>query len=207
MAVAMFALSGCASYASHMTPKTTPPGEWALSADVDLLVLDRGFGPQVLPNASLLVRRGLSKNLDIGGRISAIGLSLSTRYRFVSSGVFEMAAVLGIGFGFVPVTNRDTGLFNASVRLSLVSGWNLPGDWTLVLSAHAHTEFRLTMIAFAGELRGSTAAEVPGVTAGVRIPIREGWALFPEVGVFFPIGLVEVGLQPLIFHGGIGVQF
>jgi hypothetical protein len=46
-AAVALALSGCASYGSHLGASTLPAGEDEVSLNADVLVIDRGLGPQV----------------------------------------------------------------------------------------------------------------------------------------------------------------
>ena len=56
-------MTGCASYGSHLDATALPPGRTQLSLNADALVIDRGLGPQVLPNPELGYRLGVSERL------------------------------------------------------------------------------------------------------------------------------------------------
>src|SRR5690349_9037500 len=97
-AAVALALSGCASYGSHLGASTLPAGEDEVSLNADVLVIDRGLGPQFLPAPELGYRLGVGKSLDLGGRLNAGSVELNARWRVIRSAFADVALVPATGF-------------------------------------------------------------------------------------------------------------
>jgi hypothetical protein len=176
----------CSSYGLHLTPAPLPPGSQQLGVSFDALLIDRGFGPQLVPNPELAWRRGVGNGVDLGGRVNAGGVEANLRWRLLQHGAFTLAAVPGMSFGFVPVTNADTGLFNASALASLLGGLELAKRWQLVFGARGAATYAFPFTAFQGEAAGAKMIYLAGGVLGLRCPVGKSTFLLPDVNVLVP---------------------
>jgi len=201
------ALSGCASYGSHLAASTLPPGDRELSLNADALVIDRGLGPQLLPNPELGYRFGVANHLDLGGRLNAGSLELNARWRFVQSPVADLALVPALGFGFVPATNEDTGTFNAHVLGSALAGLHLSERSQLVLGPRGGFTYAFPLTAFGGDTTGDNLYYQLGGVLGVRFPIAKSAFLFPELNALWPYDTRREEWHFPTLQGGVALQF
>lgn len=197
---------GCVSYGAHLAATPVAPGERELSLNADGLVVDRGLGPQPLPNPELGYRWGIARNWDVGGRLNAGSLEGNARWRF-AQGPLAAAFVPGVGIGFVPVTNRDTGLFNAHLLASVLMGIRLRPRQELVFGARGALTYAFPLTTFRGDASGDKIFLLPGAVAGFRFPVGRGAWLFPELNVLRAYD-TERGewLFPTL-QGGVALQF
>ncbi|HVY31959.1 MAG TPA: hypothetical protein VHB79_35735 [Polyangiaceae bacterium] len=199
-------LSGCVSYGSHLSASPLPEHTREVSLNADVLIVDRGLGPQPLPNPELGYRRSINPSLDWGGRINAGSLETNLRWGF-AGGVVRWALVPGLGLGFVPVTNRDTGLFNSHLLLSLLSGVRLGQRSELVLAARGALTYAFPLTLLRGEPGEDTLYYLAGGALGFRFPVGEHTFLFPELDVLRAYDTQsERWLFPTL-QGGVALQF
>lgn len=198
---------GCATYGSHLTATPIAPGESELTLAADGLLIDRGFGLQPLPNPDASLRWGLADGLDLGLRAHFVGLESTARVRLVRSGAFSLAAVPGLGFAFVPVTNEDTGLFNANLLGGLLAGLGLGGGDELVLGARAIATYAFPLTAFRGDASGDKMLYRVGGVVGVRVRLSDSLSLFPDLNVFAPYDSERKDWTLPILQGGVALSF
>lgn len=172
--------SGCVSYGSHLGTAPLPSGSRELSLAADGLLVDRGLGPQLLPNPEVGYRIGVGHELDVGARLNVGSLELSGRWRFLQGDV-SLALVQGLGFGFVPVTNRDTGLFNAHWLTSLLVGTPVTRTSELVFGVRGAMTYAFPLTAFRGDASEATTYWLGGGEAGYRFAIGKEVYLFPQL--------------------------
>jgi hypothetical protein len=180
------AVQGCATYGSHLSSTPVAPGASELSLSADALILDRGFGPQIVPNLEAGWRIGLGEDVDVGGRLNLAGMEANARFRVLDRGAFELALVPGLGFGFVPVTNADTGLFNLSALSALLLGVDLKRDWQLVIGPRGMAQCAFPLTTFRGDLDAAKLLYLAGGTLGLRFPLGKKTWIFPDVNVLVP---------------------
>jgi hypothetical protein len=198
--------SGCVSYGSHLTAQSLAPAQRELSLNADALLIDRGVGPQVLPNPELGYRIGLTQRIDLGGRVNAGGLELNARWQLLS-GKAALALVPAVGFGFVPVTNRDTGLFNLHTLGSALGSLRIRERWDLVLGLRSGMTYAFPLTAFRGDASGDSVTLLAGGVCGVRFPVGKATYLFPELNLLVPY---ETGRSEWLFptlQGGVALAF
>jgi hypothetical protein len=199
-------LSGCVSYGSHLTASPLTAGAREVSFNADALVVDRGFGAQILPNPELGYRWGLLPDLDVGGRVNAGGLEGNARWR-VARGPVSGALVPGVGFGFVPVTNRDTGLLNAHLLLSALAGVEIARRSQLVIGARGAVTYAFPLTALRGAGGESTVYWLCGGVVGYRFPVGRQSFLFPELTVLYPYDSRRHDWLFPTVQGGVALQF
>jgi hypothetical protein len=171
------------------------------------MVLDRGFGPQVLPNLEASMRRGLAREFDFGVRVNALGAEASSRIGLLQLGRYRLTSVPLIGGGFVPATNQDTGLFTTTTGVVLLNGFTLPSSAEIVVGLRGQVRLNLNAVAVQEDFSAATWSFVSGGSLGVRFPVSRQVFLFPEVVLLVPHSLEGEGFQSPILQGGIGIQF
>jgi hypothetical protein len=185
----------------------TPPGQTENSINVDAMVLDRGFGPQVLPNLEVSRRWGLARELDFGLRVNALGAEANSRIGLLQLGRYRFTSVPLIGGGFVPATNQDTGLFTTTTGVVLLNGFTLSSSTEIVVGLRGQVRLNLNAVAVQEDFSAATWSFVSGGSLGVRFPVSRRVFLFPELVLLVPHSLEGQGFQSPILQGGIGIQF
>jgi hypothetical protein len=198
---------GCASYGSHLAATPIRKGGSELSIHADGMIIDRGLGPQLLPNPEASLRYGLTRDLDFGGRLNAGSLELDLRYRFVETRAFSLSVVPGMGGGFVPVTNADTGLCNANLLASLLGGLRVDGEDEVVLGPRVISTYAFPLTAFRGDSTGARFIHALGGVVGARFRAGRRLSLSPELNVFLPYDTDRKEWYLPAVQGGLGFQF
>jgi hypothetical protein len=197
---------GCASYGGHLSASPIDAGNREVTLNADALVIDRGVGPQVLPNPELGLRFGIARHLDVGGRVNAGGVEANGRWRAVASSPVQVAVVPGLGFGFVPFTNRDSGLFNASALATVLTGVNVGQRTQLIVGMRGVATYAFPATTFRGDATGAKMLYLPGGSLGVRFPVGESTYLLPDVNVLVPYdSSTAEWLFPTV-QGGLSLQ-
>lgn len=178
--------------------------EVTLSADA--LIIDRGLGPQVVPNPEVGLRLGASKSIDFGGRVNVGGFEANARFRVWESELVELTLVPGAGFGFVPVTNADTGLFNANLLGAVLCGLNVSPRSQLVFGPRTSATYAFPLTAFRGDASGAKMIYHLGGVLGVRVPVGETTYLFPDVNLLFPYDSQTQAWYFPTIQGGVALQ-
>jgi hypothetical protein len=197
----------CASYGSHLSATPVSPGSSELSLAADVLLIDRGFGPQLLPNPEVGLRLGSSEHVDIGGRVNLGSVEANARIRVLNSRRLELTLVPGVGFGFVPATNSDAGLFNVSGLGALLTGINLTARSQLVIGARGVATYAFPLTTFSGDASGARMIYSAGGVLGFRLPLGEKSYLSPELNVLVPYDTDRAEWQFPIFQAGVSYQF
>ena len=203
----LVAATACVSHGSHLSATPTPPGQTEFSVNVDALYLDRGFGPQVLPNPEAAIRWGLAPKLDFGFRLNALGAEASSRLGLVELESYRLTAVPLLGGGFVPATNQDTELVTTTAGLVMLNGIRLASRTELVVGVRAQPRLGLNAVAVREDFAAATWSFVPGASLGVRFPLSDKLFLFPEAVVVVPYDLELATFRTPILQAGVGVQW
>jgi hypothetical protein len=198
--------SGCVTYGSHLTARSLAAGSRELSLNADALVIDRGLGPQLLPNPELGYRLGVGQSIDVGGRLNAGSLELNARWQLLS-GKAALALVPALGFGFVPVTNRDTGLFNLHALGSALGSFRLRERWDLVVGARGGMTYAFPLTAWRGDASGDSVTLLAGGAIGLRFPLGKRSYLFPDLNLLFPYETQRDEWSFPTFQGGVALAF
>lgn len=207
LCLALLGAPGCVSYGSHLSATPTPPGQREYSLNADGLIMDRGFGRQVLPNPEASMRWGLTQRLDFGLRVNALGAEASSRIALLQRGRYRFTVAPLLGGGFVPATNQDTGLATTTAGVLLLNGFTLGADTEVVVGLRSQVRLDLNAVAVREDFSAANWSLVPGGSVGVRFPISQRVFLFPELVVLVPRSLEGGGVQAPILQGGIGIQW
>jgi hypothetical protein len=176
-----------------------------LSADV--LVVDRGLGPQLLPNPEAGWRRGIGDDTDLGARINFGGVEANGRFRVLKSNGLHLALVPGVGVGFVPVTNADSGLFHVSALGAVLGGVELARRSQFVIGARGIASYAFPLTAFRGDAAGAKGIYLVGGVLGVRLPVGESTYLFPDINLLAPYDSDRRQWYFPSIQGGVSLQF
>ena len=202
LAAASFAV-GCVSYGVYQSPETVEPGSTEVGLGTMLAYSpDRQEDdPVVVPiESAILVRHGLARNVDLGGRAwffpatmfedgaVVIGLYGDVRYRFIegpvmltgSVGVSAMKAGEFLSLGVYPALLAGTERFYGGVRLIYVG------------VRHGDDEGDSELLTADGPLIGL----VTGASFGNR------WMLRPEINLYFADGFSTLLVTP-----GVSLQY
>jgi hypothetical protein len=196
------AASACGTYSNHLTARATPPGAVDLAVNLDVLATERGtMKTSVLPNPEIMVRVGLAKGFDLGGKINFLGAELSSRIGFIESD-FDLAFAPGIGFSFATRTDRDDEALVFTGKLPLLAGVHIGEIVTLVggFSGIFHVS--------AGSNESDTADVIlyPGGTFGVDMQFAPIIGLFPEITVHAPYHVNLERWRKAVFQAGLSVR-
>ena len=182
-----------ASAAAPATARTSPPARCPpapheVSLNADVLVIDRGLGPQLLPAPELGYRFGVLTISTSEGALNAGSLELNARWRFLQDTAADLALVPALGFGFVPATNPDTGTFNAHLLGSARSrACTCPKRTDSSCWARAGGDLRVSGDRLQRRPHRRQPLLPAGGVAGAALPGRLRAYLFPELNVLFPV--------------------
>jgi hypothetical protein len=205
--LALSAAPGCVSYGSHLSATPTAEGELEYSVNADAVVLDRGAGPQILPNPELSIRRGFGQEFDLGLRLNALGAEATSRIGLLDLARYRLTSVPLLGGGFVPATNKDTGLATTTAGVILLNGITIAPRTELVVGVRGQARLDLNAVAIREDFGAATWRFVPGGSFGVRFPVSQRLFLFPEVVVLAPYNLENGAFESPIVQGGVGLQW
>jgi hypothetical protein len=205
LAVALGSAS-CVSYGSHLTAAALSQKQRELSLNADVLVIDRGLGPQVLPNPELGYRMGVQEGFDVGGRVNAGSAEVNARWQ-LARGSLDVALVPGVGFGFVPATNADSGLFNAHALGSLLVSQHPAPRWDIVAGLRGALTYAFPLTAFRGDAAGDNLYWLAGGVLGLRFPLGKTTLLFPEVNLLMPYDTSRELWSLPTLQGGVALVF
>lgn len=213
--VAVESLCGCASYGSHLTATPIAPDGAEASFHADAVILDRGLGPQALPNPELGFRLGYSEDVDFGGRLNVAGGELNTRLRLLRSKGADFTLSPYVGAGFVPLTNRDTGILRAPLGSRLILGLHASPKTQVMLALSGAVEAQAPLPALRGHTEDLKFLLTPACTVGVDFPWGSSLRVHPEINFVLPYdpanrGVYDAdsrGFQEPIVQAGIALKW
>jgi hypothetical protein len=194
--------ASCGTYSNHLTARPTAPGEVDLGVHIDVVATERGtMNRSILPNPEVMIRVGLAKGFDLGGKINFLGAELSSRIGFIE-GDFDLAFAPGIGLTLATRTSEETEALVFSGKLPLLAGVHIGEIVTLVggFSGIFH------VTAGAGETDNADVILYPGGTFGIDFQIVRLFALFPEINVHVPYHVNLERWRKPVFQAGLAVR-
>ncbi len=208
-------LGGCASYGSHLNATPMRPGENQAGLHVDAILMDRGFGPQVLPNPELGFRVGYSENVDFGGRLNAAGFELNSLARVQRSKHLDVALSPYLGAGFVPLTNRDTGVLRVPLGMRALFGWHASDEVDVIVGLNGAVEAQAPLYVVGGHSEDLRFLLSPGCSLGSDLPWGDSLRIHPELTLTAPYDPADrgpydggsSGFQKPIVQGGIAFKW
>ncbi len=181
--VAYVAGAGCATWGSYLDPEPTRVGETEASVAVEVAHLKRGSGSVVLPNVLLGFRHGVGEGVDLGGRVSALGVEGNMRIALGRGSRFLSAFVPALSLGWTPVSNDDEGTLRLVAGAGLTGGWRLSSTWMLLAGVRPALAVTGANIVVRGRFESVRASFLAGGLLGARVRFTPGLALVFEVGV------------------------
>jgi hypothetical protein len=186
-------LGGCASYGSHLSATPVRPGDNQAGVHADAVLMDRGFGPEVLPNPELGFRVGYSENVDFGGRVNVGGFELNSLARVQRSKHLDVAVSPYLGAGFVPATNRDTGVLRAPLGMRALFGWHASDKVDVIVGLNGAVEAQAPLYAVSGQFEDVRFLVSPGCSLGSEIPWGDSLRIHPELTLTAPYDPADRG--------------
>jgi hypothetical protein len=132
------------------------------------------------------LRFGVSEDLDFGGEVNVGGIETNARFRAFDGRRLDLTLVPGVSFGFVPATNTDSGLFNASLNGTVLAGLAVGAQSELVVGARGATTYAFPLTAFRGDSSGARVLYLGGGVLGLRSSVGRAGYIFPELNVLVP---------------------
>ena len=202
------ALAGCSAMATVKTARTVPEGRTHYLAALEL----NGGGPvddpaEILPEAAIGVRHGVSERVELGAmvrslplgrRVTTAGGELEVKVQVCrdASGTFDVA--LGPAAGARWIASGEV----AYATLPILFGWNLENDATQLVVA---PEVGLQRWSSPGA--DPILARVLGLSLGLVIRTGPRTAIVPEIAIHHtPVG-VERSPGSLLVHLGFGFLY
>lgn len=196
------ALVGCASYSPHLTARPLDRGTTRTSLTLDALLLDRGYGPEWFAAPDLGVRRGVSENWDLGGRVYPLGIELDARGRLGRRQDLELSVVPLVAAGQVSATNADTSFVELSPGASLLGSVGFGRQSALVLGLRSQLRLGLNSIAVHEDFSAARWSVLTGGSLAMTIPLSARSSWLPGVMVLVPYDLDRSLWEGPIVQGG-----
>ena len=198
---------GCATYNPHLTATPTAPGtsDWGVTADA--LVVDRGFGPELLAAPDVSFRRGLGDGWDLGARVFPAGAELSARHCLHDADGYVLSLVPLLAAGVVTGTNADTSFFATSAGAVALNGFRLSERGELVFGLRAQLELGLNAVAVHEDFSEANWRVVSGGQLTYAHRLSRRWSLAPGVVVLVPYDFTRSKTTFPIIQGGLSAGF
>jgi hypothetical protein len=198
---------GCASYNPHLAATPTPRLATDLAVAADVLVLDRGLGPELFAAPDVSLRHGVGANWDLGVRVFALGAELSARGRVFRAERYELALVPLLAAGLVTLTNEDESFVATSGGLAALNGIRLGERGELTLGLRSQIEAGMNAVSVREDFSATRWRILSGGSAAFALPISERWTLSPGVVVLLPYDLDRSELGFPVIQGGLSASF
>lgn len=198
---------GCATYNPHLTATPTLRGTTDFAVTADVLVVDRGFGPEPFAAPDVSLRRGLGGDWDLGARLFPAGAELSARHRFYDAGRYELSLVPLLAAGVVSATNTDTSFFATSAGVIGLNGFRLDERSELVLGLRSQLELGLNAVAVHEDFSAARWRIVSGLELAYAYRVSRRWSISPGVVALVPYDLEQHKASFPIIQGGLAAGF
>ncbi|WP_240359514.1 hypothetical protein [Pyxidicoccus trucidator] len=181
-------------------------GTTEVGVSLNALAYEHGRERGYLPSPELTFRKGVSENLDWGGRLCLLGLELGTRHRLVERSSWTWSLAPSAGVWYVPVTNNSTEPVNFRLGAKTLLDYRLSRAWTVTGGASLMGAFAGPLTTFQGRFNGSHLLALPGGSLGVAFRLRPSLELRAEGGLELPLDLSE-GRRQLTGHAGLTLRW
>lgn len=180
--VALVAGAGCATWGSYLDPEPTPYDRTEASIGAEAMYIERGSGSVVLPNLTLGFRHGVAEGVDLGARVSALGLEGNMRIALLSGGLVRVSLVPVSSLGWTPISNDDEGTLRLVTGLGMTAGVRLSPAWMLLAGVRPALLVTGANIVIRGRFESVRASFLAGGQLGARVRFTEHVALVVEIG-------------------------
>lgn len=202
-----FLAVGCASYNPHLSATPTPRSATDVAVAANVLVLDRGLGPELFAAPDVSLRRGVSANWDLGVRAFALGAEFSARGRVLHAERYELALVPLLAVGLVTLTNEDESFVATSAGLAALNGVRLGERNELTFGLRSQLEAGLNAVAVREDFSAARWRILNGGSVALALPISARWTLSPGVVVLLPYDFDRSELGFPVIQGGLSASF
>jgi hypothetical protein len=126
-------LAGCPSTSLYRTADPVPEGEWRIGGALDLGVMSDREQKTRIPtlDVELLARRGVSENLDIGGKLHFSGAQVNATWRVHRENGWSYAIAPSLGGMRAVESPATVDSINLFAGLSAIASNPLSKRWTM----------------------------------------------------------------------------
>jgi len=193
LALVLALLPACQSFSTMGRARTLDPGRVEVWLAPQALVVATDGGASIRPVGEAGLRYGLTRVVELDGKVTTLGVSLGPRLQLRRSA----SATRGIDLALAPAvawTYRD----KLAVELPLLLGINLPGQHQIVLGP------RLVWQATLATAPGPVSFLYAGLSVGVALRVGPRFWLMPEVAALTQV-YAEPGYSSNV-AGAVGLQ-
>jgi hypothetical protein len=202
------ALGGaCATYNPHVAATPTPAATTDFAVTADVLVVDRGLGPELFAAPDVAVRRGLGGDWDLGLRLFPLGGEFSARGRLVAAPGYELTLQPLLAGGLVTFTNADTSLFATGVGLGALNDFRLSERTELTFGLRSGLEVGLNAVAVREDFSAARFRVLGGASLALAHRVGERFSLSPGAIVLVPYDLEHSEAGFPIVQGGVAASW
>ena len=200
-------LGGCASYSPHHGARLTPPHTTERTLSADALVVDRGFGPQLLGVPEFALSRGLDASWDLGGRVYPLGIEVMARHRLLAKRDYRVTLMPLVAVSQVSATNPDTSFAEVTAGGVLMHGIRLSPSLELSLGFRSQARLGLNAVAVREDFGAARWGVLAGGSATLRWPLSAHSALEPGLLVLAPYDIDRETWDFPICQGGVALSW
>ena len=106
-----------------------------------------------------------------------------------------------LGGGFVPLTNRDTGVLRAPLGLRALFGWHASRKVDVVLGLNGAVEAQAPLYSVSGHFEDVRFLLSPGCSLGTVVPWGDRLRIHPELNLTAPYDPADRGPYDANSHG------
>lgn len=206
--------AGCASFSTMSTARTTAKDTnqiWVAPEFVGM-TYDSGTDRQSfsVPQFELGMRRGITDDFELGGKLWLLGAALEGKVQLVRSPSQDSGIDIALApaIGWLGLNSSDGSDFNVvTLYLNLPIGVNVPGGSQLVLTPKAIYQ---RYMASGGGGSGSADLVFLGGSVGFALKLGSTYIL-PEVSIMQPVVNPAtsdvIKYDGVVFQGGVGLLF
>ncbi|HEY6722604.1 MAG TPA: hypothetical protein VI197_01195 [Polyangiaceae bacterium] len=197
----------CASYSPHHAARLAPAGANETSVAADVLLVDRGLGPELFAIPEFALSRGLSQDWDAGGRVYPFGVELNARRRLLGYGAALVSVMPLVAVSQVSATNADTSFVDVNAGALLLNGHRLTPTLELTLGLRSQLRLGLNAVAVREDFDAARWALLAGTSVALQWRLSPHTMLVPGVVVLCPYDLDRGVWDFPIVQGGAGVTW
>lgn len=213
-------LPACPSLSTLQTPSTVPEGEVRFALGLEAVGAsgeDVGGSSTsfVAPQFEFAVRYGVTDNIDLGGKIFAIGGELGMKYQFLE-GSFDGAVAPSLSFisfssstTAVDGTTADESVSILYMHLPFLFGANVSDTITVGFGPKFMYVLAFGDVEVSGEGASATMQGLMGgLYLGLPIQVGDAFWIAPEINVYTQLAVEDVdAFSDLVWQGGLGLYF
>jgi hypothetical protein len=192
-AIALALLAGCQSFSTMGRARVLDPGRFEVWLAPAALIVATDGGASIRPIGEAGLRYGLTRAVELDGRITTLGVALGPRLQLLRSA----STTRGVDLALAPAvawTYRD----KLALEVPLLVGINLPGQHQIVLGP------RLVWQASLAAVPAPVSFGFVGLSVGIALRVSQRVWLMPEVAALTQI-YADPGYSSNV-AGAVGLQ-